>query len=89
MLNSLGLNPVHKTKISRAVQKLEERRYLTRERDENDRRVERLALTQAGRAAYNELRGIAEQYDNRLAAHFTTGEAALLRMMLRRLAGLE
>ena len=80
---------IHKTKVSRAVHKLAQRRYLTRERDDKDRRVERLALTTAGFAVYRELRGIAEQYDAKLASHFTKGEAALLRMMLRRLAGME
>ncbi len=80
---------IHKTKVSRAVHKLEQRRYLSRTRDENDRRVERLALTTGGQSVYRELRGIAEQYDAKLAAHFTNGEAALLRMMLRRLAGMD
>ncbi|MGI9367547.1 MAG: MarR family winged helix-turn-helix transcriptional regulator [Ruegeria sp.] len=80
---------IHKTKISRAVHKLEQRRYLTRERDEKDRRLEQLALTTGGQAVYRELRGIAQQYDAKLAAHFTKGEAALLRMMLRRLAGMD
>ncbi|MEX0319985.1 MAG: MarR family winged helix-turn-helix transcriptional regulator [Ruegeria sp.] len=80
---------IHKTKISRAVAKLSKRRYLSRTRDEKDRRVERLALTPAGLAVYLELRGIAEHYDAKLAAHFTKGEAALLRMMLRRLAGMD
>jgi hypothetical protein len=36
---------------------------------------------------YRDLRSIAHDYDARLAANFTRGEAALLRMMLRRLAG--
>ncbi|WP_171178073.1 MarR family winged helix-turn-helix transcriptional regulator [Ruegeria sp. HKCCD8929] len=80
---------IHKTKVSRAVAKLGQRRYLSRTRDERDRRVERLTLTPAGLAVYRELRGIAEHYDAKLAAHFTKGEAALLRMMLRRLAGMD
>ncbi len=80
---------IHKTKISRAVHKLEQRRFLRRVRDENDRRIERLSLTPAGQSAYRELRGIAQTYDAKLAARFTTGEAALLRMMLRRLSGLD
>lgn len=80
---------IHKTKISRAVRKLEQRRFLRRVRDENDRRSERLSLTHSGEAVYRELRGIAQEYDAKLAAHFTTGEVALLRMMLRRLAGME
>ncbi len=80
---------IHKTKVSRAVRRLEQRRYLQRLRDENDRRVERLSLTASGQAVYRELRGIARDYDTKLAAKFTTGEVALLRMMLRRLAGMD
>ena len=40
---------MHKTKLSRAVQRLAERRYLVRERDAGDRRVEQLARTVTGR----------------------------------------
>ena len=79
---------IHKTKISRAVQRLAERRFLTRTRDERDRRSEHLELTPAGRAVYADLRGIAEEYDAKLSAQFTRGENALLRVMLRRLAGM-
>ena len=80
---------IHKTKVSRAVSRLQQRRYLQRLRDENDRRVERLSLTSAGQKVYRELSGIAQDYDQKLASRFTTGEAALLRMMLRRLAGMD
>ncbi|MCB1365451.1 MAG: winged helix-turn-helix transcriptional regulator [Rhodobacteraceae bacterium] len=79
---------MHKTKISRAVQRLAERRYLTRTRDGRDRRSERLALTPAGESVYRDLRSVAEEYDSHLARQFTRGEEALLRMMLRRLAGM-
>lgn len=77
---------IHKTKISRAVQRLSERRYLTRTRDERDRRSGHLLLTPAGEAVYRDLCGIAETYDRRLSAEFTRGENAILRVMLRRLA---
>ncbi len=79
---------IHKTKISRAVQRLAERRFLTRTRDERDRRSEHLKLTPAGEAVYRDLRGIAEEYDAKLSIQFTRGENALLRVMLRRLAGM-
>ncbi len=79
---------IHKTKVSRAVQKLTGRRFLTRTRDGRDRRSEHLDLTPAGLAAYRDLRKVAEDYDDRLEAQFTRGEVALLRIMLRRLAGL-
>ncbi|MFY2825205.1 MarR family winged helix-turn-helix transcriptional regulator [Ruegeria sp. MALMAid1280] len=77
---------LHKTKISRAVHRLEERRYLQRSRSATDRRVENLALTALGRSVYHELCEIAGQYDTRLAAQFSEDEAALLRKMLHRLA---
>ncbi|MBO9452591.1 winged helix-turn-helix transcriptional regulator [Tropicibacter sp. R16_0] len=80
---------MHKTKISRAVAKLSQRRYLTRTRDERDRRSERLALTPAGLVVYRELRQEAEAYESQLGKQFTAGEVVLLRMMLRRLAGLD
>lgn len=79
---------IHKTKISRAVQRLATRRFLTRTRDVRDRRSEHLDLTQAGLAAYRDLRGVAEEYDAKLEAQFTSGEVAMLRVMLRRLAGI-
>lgn len=80
---------IHKTKISRAVQRLADRRYLTRTRDESDRRSEHLDLTPAGEAVYRDLRGIAREYDARLSAEFTRGENAILRVMLRRLASMD
>ncbi len=79
---------IHKTKVSRAVQRLAERRFITRTRDSRDRRSEHLELTAAGEAAYRDLRGVAKEYDRKLARHFTSGEVALLRSMLRQLAGI-
>ena len=77
---------IHKTKISRAVVKLEERRFLTREPLEADRRSEHLALTAAGEAAYRELRQVAREYDETLVAEVSPEEAATLRRLLVRLA---
>ena len=79
---------IHKTKVSRAVQKLADRRFLTRTRDNRDRRSEHLDLTPAGITAYKDLRRVAEEYDDKLEAQFTRGEIAMLRVMLRRLAGM-
>lgn len=76
---------IHKTKISRAVQKLVEKRFVTRERSDNDRRQELLRLTPAGVAAYRDLREVALAYDETLEAKFTKEEVELLRRMLRRL----
>lgn len=77
---------MHKTKISRAVQRLAERRFLTRDQDEKDRRLEHLELTTAGQAAYRDLRGVAERYDVKLSATLTPEENRVLRQALVKLA---
>lgn len=46
---------MHKTKVSRAVRRLEQRRWLSRETLEDDRRVETLRLTAAGHRAFAEI----------------------------------
>ena len=79
---------LHKTKISRAVAKLEARRFLTRDRDAKDRRVEHLALTAAGRAAYADLCDVAQRYDAALVEGLTSEDADKLRRILRNLANL-
>lgn len=79
---------MHKTKISRAVAKLEARRMLTRQRDDADRRLEYLTLTQAGQAAYADLRSVAQSYDTGLAEQFSEADIDKLRHMLRHLAGM-
>ncbi|WP_170333838.1 MarR family winged helix-turn-helix transcriptional regulator [Ruegeria arenilitoris] len=80
---------LHKTKISRAVHRLETRRFLVRSRSEADGRVENLTLTSYGQSVYRELIGIAEQYDSNLVAQFSVDEVALLRKMLRQLAHMD
>lgn len=77
---------LHKTKISRAVSKLEARRFLTRERDSNDRRVEHLALTAAGQSAYADLSDVAQRYDAALVEDLDPEDAGKLRLILRNLA---
>ena len=76
---------IHKTKISRAVQKLTEKRFILRQRSAEDRRQESLQLTVSGRAAFLELRKTAEQYQTDLSAEFSVEEFALLQTMLKRL----
>lgn len=77
----------HKTKISRAVQRLAERRFLQRTPDESDRRSEHLELTHAGLAAYRDLRQVAREYDAALVRDLTADESATLRRLLVKLAG--
>lgn len=54
-----GLN---KTKVSRAVKALEDRHWLARRRDDQDRRFEQLQLTEVGLFNYRELRERAAHY---------------------------
>ena len=79
---------MHKTKISRAVQKLADRRFLTRTRDAADRRSDQLELTAAGLAAYRDLREVAREHDAAMVRAFSDADAARLRAMLKRLAGM-
>ncbi|MEZ2333801.1 MarR family winged helix-turn-helix transcriptional regulator [Mesorhizobium sp. RCC_202] len=67
---------MHKTKVSRAVAELERRRWLTRTPDENDRRVEHLALTKAGLAAYREMVPLAKAFEGELLARMSADERA-------------
>lgn len=66
---------MHKTKVSRAVFALEQRRWLKRSQDEADRRVEHLELTSAGHQAYRELIELARRYQAELEAEI--GESGI------------
>ena len=79
---------IHKTKVSRAVAALEERRFLTREGVEEDRRREVLSLTPQGREAFDVLTGLAEAHDAALLRGVSEEDAAVVRRVLRRIAGL-
>lgn len=57
---------MHKTKVSRAVFALERRGWLKRAADPGDRRTEQLQLTRQGRRRYEELVGIAAEFEREL-----------------------
>jgi DNA-binding MarR family transcriptional regulator len=57
---------MHKTKVSRAVRALEERRWLKRRPSEEDRREEILMLTTLGQKAYREIVPKALAFERRL-----------------------
>lgn len=80
---------MHKTKISRAVQRLAERRFVERARDRMDRRVEHLTLTLQGRAAYVDLHAVAQRYEQGLLNQLDPAEAAALKRALHKLASAE
>ena len=58
---------MHKTKVSRAVAQLEERKWLTRRANRADLREAFLSLTPAGRAIYEELAPRALEFTTRLS----------------------
>lgn len=60
---------MHKTKVSRAVFTLEKRRWLSRRRDDIDRRIENLELTSAGRKVYTDLAKLAHAFEAELLSH--------------------
>ena len=78
---------VHKTKISRAVTALQDKRFVTRTTDDHDRRRALLCLTPAGTLAYNDLAAFALDYDRRLLGRLTTKEHATFLSCLQKLGG--
>ncbi|MFC6487249.1 MarR family winged helix-turn-helix transcriptional regulator [Nitratireductor sp. GCM10026969] len=77
---------IHKTKVSRAVRALEEKRFLERSVSELDRRVERLVLRAPGREAFAYLSKAASDYEAHLQDRLGTEDARRLREILKRLA---
>jgi len=62
-----GHSHMHKTKVSRAVALLEQRKLVVRRANRADLRESFLTLTPAGRAMYDDLAPIALQFTNRLS----------------------
>lgn len=79
---------LHKTKVSRAVAALEKRRFLSREKIEQDRRSELITLSNQGQAAYRDLKRVAQSYDEVLTQDMSEEELRILRNLLLRLANL-
>ncbi len=79
---------MHKTKVSRAVRALEERRWLVRSRSEFDRREEGLTLTAAGLRSYAEIVPRALAFEAALLAELGPHAAPLLTALKRMEAGL-
>lgn len=75
-----------KTKVSRAVYDLEQRDWLVRLRDENDRRVENLNLTADGRHVYLQLGEAAIIHDQHIHDCLSEDEQMMLRSILRKLS---
>ncbi|WP_353474367.1 MarR family transcriptional regulator [Salipiger sp. H15] len=77
---------IHKTKVSRAVRALEEKRFLSRVTSPEDRRSERLSLRPPGQEAFRHLCGAAEAYEAALERRLGKRDARKLRELLARLS---
>jgi DNA-binding MarR family transcriptional regulator len=73
---------LHKTKVSRAVAALEQKRLITRNPLETDRRHEVLELTKQGFAVFGDLFAAARDYDAKIGSQFTEDELVILRRCL-------
>jgi DNA-binding MarR family transcriptional regulator len=62
-----GRTHMHKTKVSRAVAQLEQRKFLTRRANREDLRESFLSLTPTGRSVYDEAAPIALSFTDRLS----------------------
>jgi len=78
---------LHKTKVSRAVSALEEKRYIHRLWHDDDRRFASLSLSAQGRIVYDDLSALAAQFHNDLMGDFTKKEQEIFMDCLRRLRG--
>lgn len=79
---------IHKTKVSRAVHALEQKRFLTRERKNTDRRQEVLALTPRGTQVFNDLCNAAQEFDREMVRQLSAEDQATLRRCLTQIANL-
>lgn len=79
---------IHKTKVSRAVAALEQKRFLSRGDEVQDRRYELLSLTRRGQGVFQDLFKAAQSFDADLMRTFTQNEQDILKRCLMRIADL-
>ena len=77
---------IHKTKVSRAVHKMQQKGFLRRVPDQEDRRKEWLELTKSGQAVYKDLLDLAQDYDQVLQDMFSKNDIATFKKILQALA---
>jgi DNA-binding MarR family transcriptional regulator len=74
---------MHKTKVSRAVRALEERRWLKRRESDEDRREEILTLTALGQKAYRDIVPKAMAFERRILDELGPEAVPLLAVLER------
>lgn len=84
-----GLSALHKTRISRAVSALEQKRFIRRRNLDTDRRHEQLSLTRQGQAALRALTAEARAHDRALGELLGTEDLNRLKTLLARANGLK
>lgn len=101
VLNALDRSPVRtqaalaeaigadKTRIIGTLDELQQRGYIERRPDPDDRRVRLLEITAAGRAAKNAVQSDIQRGEERLLAELTAEERAVFLRVLARLARAE
>jgi DNA-binding MarR family transcriptional regulator len=76
---------VDKATTARALKKLEKEGYILRKTDEEDKRANRVYLSEAGRQIMPDIYSILEQWNEILTADFTDEEKDLALMLLIRM----
>jgi DNA-binding MarR family transcriptional regulator len=76
---------MHKTKVSRAVAQLEQRKFVSRRANRADLREAFLSLTQSGRAIYDEAAPIALDFTKRLSEVVAPSDRAAFDRAMRQL----
>jgi DNA-binding MarR family transcriptional regulator len=101
VLNALDRSPVRtqtaladaigadKTRIIGTLDELQQRGYIGRRPDPDDRRVRLLEITQAGRAVKNAVQSDIQRGEERLLAELTAEERKVFLRVVERLAGAE
>ncbi|MCZ4264079.1 MarR family winged helix-turn-helix transcriptional regulator [Erythrobacter sp. G21629-S1] len=79
------MSRLEKSKISRAITKLEERGWVERSYSKEHRRSHDLLLTQEGRPAFHELAKMASEFNEMLEQHLGKGEMKKILQQLRSL----
>jgi MarR family transcriptional regulator, transcriptional regulator for hemolysin len=71
--------------LTHHLDRLDKEGLITRSRDPDNRRVQRVELTDAGRETFHRLRGVAQSFDSGLRAGLDEDELAQLRRLLTQL----
>jgi MarR family transcriptional regulator for hemolysin len=87
MAEAMGITPAT---LTHHLNGLEEQGLVRRWREASNRRIQRVELTDEGRASFDRLRGVAQAHDRRLrAALGEDGSAQLVELLGRLRAGLD